>query len=363
MTGPRIRLRFRLGDLQQGFERGRVVSSAPMTRCRRTGHWRCGTSAPLGNAMKFAVPATDNGRVYVGTRDGSALRVRPADDGVAVPVHPPTSGRSPVGRPRPETVTVTAITPREVTVTGVNATRRRVRSRSRPSFSRLPLLWPPVKPSACRSLSLPPTATWMLPAPCRLRPVPGTPGLRPARVRHQGRPCFATPQASLAFGDVPTKGEWSPSAPASPTPARRPRRSPSVTPCRRHPSRVASPPAVGSTLAPGSSVSLYRSPSRRPPPARVASRLVVSSSTGNVTVPLSGTGVAGSSQLTVTPTVVDFGTVPLGQTVTKAFDISNTGNLVLTLTKAAPAAATLPRGQPRRGGPAALRRTTRFARR
>jgi hypothetical protein len=49
--------------------------------------------------------------------------------------------------------------------------------------------------------------------------------------------------------------------------------------------------------------------------------------------------VAGSSQLTVTPTVVDFGTVPLGQTVTKAFDISNTGNLVLTLTKAAPPAA------------------------
>src|SRR5262249_33754335 len=30
-------------------------------------------SAPIGTAVKFGVPATDNGRVYVGTRDGKVL--------------------------------------------------------------------------------------------------------------------------------------------------------------------------------------------------------------------------------------------------------------------------------------------------
>ena len=37
--------------------------------CTLTPLW----SAPIGTASKFTVPATDDGRVYVGTRDGHLL--------------------------------------------------------------------------------------------------------------------------------------------------------------------------------------------------------------------------------------------------------------------------------------------------
>ena len=53
---------------------------------------------------------------------------------------------------------------------------------------------------------------------------------------------------------------------------------------------------------------------------------------------MTGTGVAGAPKLTITPTDLDFGSIPVGMTVTKTFDINNTGNLLLTLNKAAPPA-------------------------
>ena len=70
-----------------------------------------------------------------------------------------------------------------------------------------------------------------------------------------------------------------------------------------------------------------------------ASQLVIASTTGTVTLPMSGTGVTGAPKLRVTPTDLDFGTVVVGAAATRTFDISNAGNLLLTLNKAAPPAA------------------------
>ena len=56
-------------------------------------------------------------------------------------------------------------------------------------------------------------------------------------------------------------------------------------------------------------------------------------------VAVTGKGVVGKPTLTVTPAQVDFGTVTVGKSATKSFDIADTGNLLLTLTKAAPPAA------------------------
>jgi hypothetical protein len=53
-------------------------------------------------------------------------------------------------------------------------------------------------------------------------------------------------------------------------------------------------------------------------------------------VTLSGSAVVGTPALTLRPKTVSFGLVPLGHAVTKTFEIRNTGNVTLTLEKAAP---------------------------
>jgi hypothetical protein len=56
----------------------------------------------------------------------------------------------------------------------------------------------------------------------------------------------------------------------------------------------------------------------------------------SVTVPVIGSAITGAPHLTISPITIDFGQTPVGESVTRAFDISNTGNIVLTITKAAP---------------------------
>jgi hypothetical protein len=55
-----------------------------------------------------------------------------------------------------------------------------------------------------------------------------------------------------------------------------------------------------------------------------------------LTVPLSGSAVVGTPRLTLTPKTVNFGLVPRGHSETKTFKIRNTGDVTLTLEKAAP---------------------------
>jgi hypothetical protein len=94
-------------------------------------------------------------------------------------------------------------------------------------------------------------------------------------------------------------------------------------------------PANGSTIAAGASVAV--SVTYTPTVAgNQTGSLSVTSNAGSVTVPIDGTAVTGASHLTITPNPVAFGSVTVGQTATQIFDISNTGNIGLTLTKAAP---------------------------
>jgi hypothetical protein len=64
-------------------------------------------SAPIGTAAQFTIPATDNGRVYVGTRDGNVLAFGSTDPApvTAVPVN---FGPVAVGKSRTVTVVITA---------------------------------------------------------------------------------------------------------------------------------------------------------------------------------------------------------------------------------------------------------------
>ena len=282
-------------------------------------------SAPLGTVSKFSVPATDNGRVYVGTRDGRLFGFgRPTT--VSLSGSPTDFGSVPVNTAATKTVTVTAV--RTVTVSGVNASS---------SFAAGSVTLPRTL-AAGQTLSVPVTFT-----PTSATSVSGaltfTTDAGPLAFDLHGLGTkdglLATP-AALDFGDVPAAGVVTLSASITNSGAT-PTTITGVT-LPGAPFSVSAPPAVGSTLPPGASISV---PIAFSPTAagRVSTQLVVTASTGSASVPLTGNGVAGASRLQITPTDLDFGTVLLGQTATRTFDITNTGNLVLTLTKAAPPAA------------------------
>ncbi|TKV61555.1 choice-of-anchor D domain-containing protein [Nakamurella flava] len=283
-------------------------------------------SAPIGTATKFAKPATDGGRVYTGTRDGVVFGFgRPTT--VALSGSPTDFGSVAVGATATKSVTVTAV--RDVTVTGVSTSGDGFRAGG---------VTVPAQLKTGQTLTVPVSFT------------PGTPtslsgalnfatSAGPLGFDLHGlgtRDGLLSTPASLDFEEVPTGGVVTLSANITNTGTT----STTITGVDLPPApyRVAAPPTVGSTIAAGQSVSV---PIAFAPTAAgtVDTALVVRSSTGTVRVPLSGEGVVGAPKLTLTPNVIDFGAVPVGQTATKYFDIVNEGNLALTLNKAAPPAA------------------------
>lgn len=96
-------------------------------------------------------------------------------------------------------------------------------------------------------------------------------------------------------------------------------------------------PAAGTLLQPGAStvVTVTYAPTTGGDTGTADSgQLVVNGDAGSVAVSLAGTALTSQPQLTVTPKGLDYNTVPVGQSVTKTFDISNTGTVPLTITKA-----------------------------
>ena len=94
-------------------------------------------------------------------------------------------------------------------------------------------------------------------------------------------------------------------------------------------------PAAGTTVTPGQSVNV----SVRFTPTAVGaatSAVSVTGPNGTGKVLLKANGVAGHAELVVAPTVLNFGTIPVGLTASETFTISNEGNLNVTITKAAP---------------------------
>ena len=142
----------------------------------------------------------------------------------------------------------------------------------------------------------------------------------------------ATP-ASLDFGTVPTGANKTVSVSIVNTGTSAVTITGSSAPAA--PFSAAGFPANGSTIAAGASVSV--SVTYTPTVAgNQTGALSVTSNAGTVSVPITGTAVTGASHLSITPNPVAFGSVQVGQTATQTFDIANTGNITLTLTKAAP---------------------------
>jgi hypothetical protein len=64
------------------------------------------------------------------------------------------------------------------------------------------------------------------------------------------------------------------------------------------------------------------------------SSITVPSTSGTLTIPVTGNSIAGAGKLEIVPSKVTFGTVDVGSSRTLNFDLVNTGNIPLTITKA-----------------------------
>jgi F5/8 type C domain/Abnormal spindle-like microcephaly-assoc'd, ASPM-SPD-2-Hydin len=283
-------------------------------------------SAPIGTATKFAVPGTDGNRVYVGTRDGKVFGFgRPTT--AALTSTPTDFGNVAVGTTANATVTVTAT--RAVTISAI--------ATAAPFGASPPAL--PVTLNTGATLSVPvrfsPTAAGGANGTLLFTTDAGN---VPLDLHGTGTQTGlgATP-STLDFGTVPTGANKTLSVSITNTGTSTVTITGTTAPAA--PFGATGLPANGSTLAAGASVSV--SVKFTPTAAgNPTGTLVVTSNAGSVTVPLMGTAVAGAAHLTITPNPVAFGSVVVGQTAMQTFDISNTGNITLTITKAAPPVGT-----------------------
>ena len=284
-------------------------------------------SASIGTAAKFAVPATDGGRAFVGTRDGHLLAFgRPAS--AALVGSPVDVGSVPVGTTGQGSATVRAS--RTLTISRISAPA--------PFGVTPPSL--PVTLQTGQTLSVPvrftPTGPGQATAVLSFVTDVATIGVD---LRGTGtQPGFSATPSTLAFGQLATGASMTLTVNITNTDSKAETIGAVAPPAA--PFTASGLPAPGTTLAAGASVAVsvtYAPGSAQPD----TSSLGVSGPAGSVTVGLTGTGVTGQAQLTVTPTALDFGQVPVGRSVTKTFDIGNSGNLALTVTKAAPPTAPL----------------------
>lgn len=308
-------------------------------------------SAPIGGATKFAVPATDSGRVYVGTLGGRVF-------GFGAPDKAPLSGpplafnQLAVGSSSCSTATVTATVTATaaVTVTGVTA-----------SSASAPDPFTVNQPNGCvAAVTFPQTlkAGQTLRVPVTFAPTaPGgaTAALAFATTTHDFSTVdvpvsgagtqtgfFASP-ASLEFGTVATgdTGSMQTVITNGGTAAE----TVTARTAPTGPFSASGLPAKGRVIQPGGSVTVTVTFKPTAAAGDTGSLSITGSLGGTVaTVNLAGTGVTGRGTLTASPASVGFGSVALGQQHTQTVTISNTGNLAMAISGFS--APTVPFGTP-----------------
>jgi LGFP repeat/HYDIN/CFA65/VesB-like, Ig-like domain/Abnormal spindle-like microcephaly-assoc'd, ASPM-SPD-2-Hydin/PQQ-like domain len=288
-----------------------------------TGQLKQVFSAPIGIAAKFVTVATDNGRVYVGTRDGHVI-------GFGIPTTSAVGatntdlGTAPVGATRTGSVTLTAS--RAVTVSAITGsapfgigTTALPRTLVKGGSMTVPVTFAPTVPGQADG-----TLT--------VKTSDGETDLVGVHGVGTKDGLGATP-AALEFTDVPTQTGSRQTVNIVNTGTTVAKITgltlPANATLKVDPSTV---PAVGQTIQPQASVpvSLTFSPTTANP---VTDKLVIQSDRGSLTVPVTATAVSGTAHLQV-PSALDFGAVPVGTSATRDFTITNTGNIPMTITKA-----------------------------
>jgi len=281
-------------------------------------------SAPIGTATKFSVPATTNGRVYVANRSGEVYGFgRPTT--VALASTPTDFGMVAVKSSVTKQVTVTA--KRTVKLTEIRTDAPFTAGKLKVTL--------PVTLKTGDSLTVPVTYKPTSPvSESGAISFVTTTGTFAFDLHGAGtEDGLLSDPSTLDFGEVPAGGAVALDASITNSGSTTTTITGATGP--KGPFSTDALPTTGTKLAAGDSVSV---PISFEPTAagKFSSTLVVKSSTGDVTVPITGTSIKGTSQLTITPGTLQFGSVQVGRSTTKNFDIQNTGNLLLTLTKAAP---------------------------
>ena len=276
-----------------------------------------------GTQAKFSVPGVGNGRIYVGTADGAVL-------GYGAPIQSALSGARVefgtlvVGSSLTKEVVLTAA--QDLTVTAVSVAGADYAFA--PPAPALPLAL-----KAGETLKASVVFTPTVPA-IRAGTVDVVSSAGSASVVLEGRGeeanalLTAAPKTisfeGLARGRTRTKNVVLSNAGAQPLTFQ------SLT-APAAPFAASNLPAVGATLAPGAqvTVTLTFAPTAV---GNYSGSLVVGSSGGEVTVFLAGAG-GEPPALAITPPNLDFGTVLVGESVTRSFNVTNTGGADLIINK------------------------------
>ena len=268
------------------------------------------------------MPATDSGRVYVGTRDGVLMAFGQPSQ-AALTGSPLNLGSVPVGSTGTGTVTLTAT--QTVTVSAVSA--------SAPFAASLSSL--PQTLAAGAQLTVPVSFTPTTPGGANgVLTVTTDAGTIGVGLQGDGsQPGLYASPSSLTFTSQPTGTTNSLNVLVTNTGTAAETIQSSTSPGA--PFTATGLPAAGSSVAPGGSfaISVTYAPTAA---GSSTSSITVTSTSGTLTIPISGTAVAGEGTSVFSPTTLDFGSVPLGASRTLTFDITNTGNIPVTITKAAP---------------------------
>ncbi len=284
-------------------------------------------SAPVGTSAKFATPGVGEGRLYVGTRDGHVL-------GFGSPISPVLTGPATVF----STSTIGQSEQKDVTLKASEAlTLTSLESSSTQFKVGVPTPVLPASLAANQTISVPITFAPSATGPLGATLTANTSSGKSATFALSGIGQAAAAQLEatpplVTFGGTTIGGHLSGSAtfrnvggqPLTVESVRMP----------AAPFGATGVPKVGSTIAPGTSVTVTVSfdPTSK---GAFSGEIGLDTSAGSSTVGLSGSaGEAGRLQIESEHT--DFGNVGLGASATRSFTIENMGETAVTITKSKP---------------------------